>query len=157
MKNFRHSFFGFAVLAGVTLGCAAAAQQGGKPEPSGSGASWGRGPGWPGPQNCGQFKGQTICRVGGEVSAPRLIFPEQRDYQSPTLFTNSSSIPCPCTAVVWAVVGRDGLVHYPRIIRSVDTELDRRAIEWVKKWRFEPARKSGKSVAVETNLEVKFR
>jgi TonB family protein len=91
------------------------------------------------------------------VSAPRLIFPEQRDHQPPTLFINSTSIPCPCTAVVRAVVGRDGLVHYPRIIRSADTELDRMAIEWVKKWKFEPARKSDKSVAVETNLEVKFR
>ena len=157
MKNFHHTCSLFAVLAGITLSFAAAAQQGDKPQPSGVGGSWGRGPGWPDLQNCRQFKGQTVCRVGGEVSAPRLIFPEQRDHQPPTLFTNSTSIPCPCTAVVWAVVGRDGLVHYPRIIRSVDTELDRRAIEWMQKWKFEPGRKSNKAVAVGTNLEVKFR
>jgi TonB family protein len=157
MKNFRHPVFWFAVLAGITISCAAAAQQSGKPEPSGIGSSLGRGPGWPSPQNCRQFKRQTICRVEWEVSAPRLIFPEERDHQPPTLFTNSSNTSCPCTAVVWAVVGRDGLVHYPRIIRSVDTELDRRAIEWVQKWKFEPARKSNKPVAVETNLEVQFR
>jgi Gram-negative bacterial TonB protein C-terminal len=157
MKNFHHTCSLFAVLAGITLSFAAAAQQGDKPQPSNVGGSWGTGPGWPDLQNCRQFKGQTVCRVGGEVSAPRLIFPEQRDHQPPTLFTNSTSIPCPCTAAVWAVVGRDGLVHYPRIIRSVDTELDRRAIEWMQKWKFEYGRKSNKAVAVETNLEVKFR
>jgi TonB family protein len=158
MKNFRHQVFWFAVLAGITIVCAAAAQQSGKPQPSGRGGSEGRNPSaLEFPQNCRQFNGHTICRVGGEVSAPRLIFPEQRDHQPPTLFANSSNITCPCTAVLWVVVGRDGLVHYPRIIRSVDRELDRRAIEWVQKWKFEPARKSNKPVAVETNLEVKFR
>jgi outer membrane biosynthesis protein TonB len=75
----------------------------------------------------------------------------------PTLFANPSNITCPCTAVLWAVVGRDGLVHYPQVVRHVDAELDKRAIEWVKKWKFEPARKSDKSAAVETNLEVTFR
>jgi TonB family protein len=159
MKNSLYSVFWFAALAGLTLSCAAVAQQSGKPQPSGVGGSWGKGPSGlgPGSQNCRQFKGDTICRVGGEVSAPRLIFPEQRDHQPPTLFANSSNIVCPCTAVLWAVVGRDGRVHSLRVVRHVDAELDSRAIEWVKKWRFEPARKSEKPVAVETNLEVKFR
>ena len=158
MKTVLNSVFWFAALAGITISCAVAAQQSGKPQPSGIGGSWGTGPSGlgSGPQNCRQFKGDTICRVGGEVSAPRLIFPEQRDHQ-PTLVANSSHIACPCTAVLWAVVGRDGLVRYPQVVRHVDAELDRRAIEWVKKWRFEPARKSDKSVAVETNLEVNFR
>jgi TonB family protein len=91
------------------------------------------------------------------VSAPRLIVPEQRDYQTPTLLSNLSNAACPCTVVLRVIVGRDGLVHAPRIVRHVDADLDGMAIEWVKKWRFEPARKDEKPVAVETNLEVRFR
>ena len=155
MKTVLSSVCRFAALASITMGCAGA--QIGKPQPSGSGGSAGRNSSvLEGPQNCRQFKGGTICRVGGEISAPRLIFPEQRDQQQPTLFANLSNIACPCTAVLWVVVGRDGLVHYPQLVRHLDAEGDRRAIEWVKKWKFQPARKGNKSVAVETNLEVMF-
>ena len=91
------------------------------------------------------------------MSAPKLIVPEQRDYQPPTLLSNLSNAGCPCTVVLSVVVGRDGLVHAPRVVRHVDAEWDSMAIEWVKKWRFEPARKDDKPVAVETNLEVRFR
>jgi TonB family protein len=34
--------------------------------------------------------------------------------------------------------------------------LDEKAIEAVKKWRFEPARKNGHAVAVRVNVEVNF-
>ncbi len=91
------------------------------------------------------------------MSAPGLIVPEQRDHQTPTLLANSSNLGCPCTVVVWAVVGSDGLVRATRIVRRVDARLDGMAIVWVKKWRFEPGRKDDKTVAVETNLEVTFR
>ena len=91
------------------------------------------------------------------MSAPRLLVPEQREHQGPTLLANSANLGCPCTVVVWAVVGRDGRVHDPRVVRRVDAKLDGMAIEWVKKWRFEPGRKNNQTVAVETDLEVRFR
>ncbi len=158
MKNFVYSVFWLAALAGITICYAAAAPQSGKPQPSGIGGSWGRGPSalGLGPQNCRQYKEETVCQAGGEVSIPRLIFPKQQDHQPPTLSANSSNMACPCTAMLWAVVGRDGHVHYPQVVRHLDADLDRMAMEWVKKWRFEPARKNNKSVAVETNLEVRF-
>src|ERR687887_495942 len=132
MKNNCCSVFLFAVLAGITLSCAATAEQSGEPQLSGIGGSLGRSPSGleRGPQNCRQSKRETICHVGGGVSAPRLIFPEQQDHEPPTLFTTSSTIVCPCTAVLWAVVGRDGRVHHPQLVRHLDAELDRRAIDW---------------------------
>ena len=160
MKNFLCSTLGFAVLAVITTIWAAPLQQSGTTHPSGTGDSSENGPsgvGPGGPQKCRQFKGDIICRVGGEVSAPKLIVPEQRDHKPPTLLANSSNLGCPCTVIVWAIVGRDGLVHAPRVVRRVDANLDGMAIEWVKKWRFEPGRKNDKTVAVETNLEVTFR
>ena len=159
MKNFLYSVLWFAGLTAITTIWAAALQQGGTTHPSGIDDSSGNGPSGVGPgrPKCRQFKGDIVCRVGGEVSAPRLIVPEQRDHQTPTLLANSSNLGCPCTVAVWAVIGRDGLVHDPRVVRRVDAKLDGMAIEWVKKWRFEPGRRNDKTVAVETNLEVTFR
>jgi len=159
MKNFLYSVLGFAALAAIAMSWAAAPQRSDTTHPSaaddtGEGLS-GLGPG--GPQKCRQFKGDIICRVGGEVSVPKLIVPEQRDYQPPTLLSNSSNAGCPCSVVLWVVVGVRRTSSCPRVVRHVDAELDGMAIEWVKKWRFEPARKHDKPVAVETNLEVKFR
>jgi protein TonB len=159
MKNFLYSALSFAALATITTIWAAGLQQSATTHASTTGNSSGNGPsgvGPGGPQKCRQFKGDIVCRVGGEVSAPKLTVPEQRYHQSPTLLANSSNLGCPCTVVVWAVVGRDGLVHDPRVVRRVDARLDDMAIEWVKKWRFEPGRKNDKTVAVETNLEVTF-
>ena len=49
------------------------------------GGSWGRGPSslGPGPQNCRQYKEETVCQAGGEVSIPRLIFPKQQELSLP--------------------------------------------------------------------------
>jgi TonB family protein len=41
-------------------------------------------------------------------------------------------------------------------MRSLGHGLDEKAVETVKKWRFEPARKEGKPVASEINVEVYF-
>jgi TonB family protein len=35
--------------------------------------------------------------------------------------------------------------------------LDQKAVEAVKKWKFQPAEKDGRPVAVQINVEVNFR
>ena len=44
-----------------------------------------------------------------------------------------------------------------KVARSLGMGLDQKAIEAVKKWKFEPALKDGKPVAVQINVEVNFR
>ncbi len=41
--------------------------------------------------------------------------------------------------------------------RSLGLGLDEKAIEAVRQWRFEPAKKDGTPVAVQINVEVNFR
>ena len=51
----------------------------------------------------------------------------------------------------------DGRVHNARIARSLGLGLDEKALEAVRQWKFEPARKDGQPVAVLVNVEVNFR
>jgi len=61
------------------------------------------------------------------------------------------------TVVRWAVIGPDGRPRELRAARSLGMGLDEKAIEAVKLWRFEPAMKDGRPVAVQINIEVNFR
>jgi TonB family protein len=55
------------------------------------------------------------------------------------------------------IVGPDGRPHEMRVSRSLGFGLDEKALEAVKQWRFEPAKKDGRPVAVQINIEVNFR
>ncbi len=59
--------------------------------------------------------------------------------------------------VLSAVVGKDGKVYDLRVIRSANPDLDRKALNAVRRWTFQPARKNGQPVAVQVNVEVSFR
>ena len=52
------------------------------------------------------------------------------------------------------VVDREGKVSRVRVVRSLTPEMDRKAVERVKTWKFNPSRKDGKPVVVEMNVEV---
>ena len=55
------------------------------------------------------------------------------------------------------LVAADGRPRDIRVARSLGMGLDEKAIEAVRTWRFEPARKDGNPVAVQINVEVSFR
>ena len=59
--------------------------------------------------------------------------------------------------MVSLVVTPDGAAHGLRVVRSLGMGLDEKALEAVRQWRFEPARKDGKPVAVAVDVEVNFR
>jgi TonB family protein len=55
------------------------------------------------------------------------------------------------------VIGPDGRVRDLRVARSLGRGLDEKAMEAVKTWKFEPAMKDGKPVAVQVNIEITFQ
>ena len=62
------------------------------------------------------------------------------------------------TVVVSADIGPEGgAPHNVRVLRGLGLGLDERAIEAVEKWRFKPAEKDGKPVAVKVTVRVNFR
>jgi periplasmic protein TonB len=117
---------------------------------SGGGVGSGRGPGV-GPGYGGGIGG-GVYRVGGGVSAPRAIYAPEPDYSEEARKAKYQG-----TVVLWVIVGADGRPHDIRVQRSLGMGLDQNAIEAVRQWRFEPARKNGQPVAVQVNIEVDFR
>lgn len=116
----------------------------------GGGVGSGRGPGV-GPGYGGGIGG-GVYRVGGGVSAPRAIYDPDPEYSEEARKAKYQG-----TVVLWTVIGPDGRVHDLRVSRSLGMGLDQKAIEAVRKWRFEPAMKDGHPVAVQVNIEVNFR
>ena len=60
-------------------------------------------------------------------------------------------------SVLALIVGPDGRPYDIKVSRLLGEGLDAMAIEAVRKWRFSPATKDGKAVAVAINVEVQFR
>lgn len=112
----------------------------------GSGAGPGVGPGHGGGIGGGAFK------VGGGVSAPRPISTPDPEYSEEARKAKYQG-----TCVLWLIVGPDGKPRDVRVTRSLGLGLDEKAIEAVRNWKFEPAMKDGRAVAVQINVEVSFR
>jgi protein TonB len=123
---------------------------GGIGDGSGGGVGSGRGPGV-GPGYGGGIGG-GIYRVGGGVSAPRAIYDPDPEYSEEARQAKYQG-----TVVLWVIVGADGRPHDMRVERSLGMGLDQKAIDAVRTWKFEPARKDGHPVAVQINVEVNFR
>lgn len=54
------------------------------------------------------------------------------------------------------VIAPDGVPQDFQVAESLDKDLDANAIAAVKQWRFKPATKDGKPVAVYASIEVNF-
>ncbi len=52
---------------------------------------------------------------------------------------------------------RVALIDWVRVVRSLNKNLDEKAVAAVKQWKWHPATKDGVPVAVRLNVEVNFR
>ncbi len=117
---------------------------------SGGGVGSGEGPGV-GPGRGGGIGG-GVFKVGGGVSAPRALSTPDPEYSEEARKAKYQG-----TVVLWLIVDQNGHPQQVRVARSLGMGLDQKAIEAVKQWKFEPAMKDGKPVAVQINVEVNFR
>jgi periplasmic protein TonB len=116
---------------------------------SGGGVGVGEGPGFGAGHGGGT--GGGAFKVGGGVSAPKAIYAPDPEYSEEARKVKHMGV-----VVLWLVVGPDGKPRDIRVARTLGLGLDEKAIEAVKNWRFEPALKDGKPVAVQVNIEVNF-
>src|SRR5262249_45269741 len=56
-----------------------------------------------------------------------------------------------------AVIRRDGHIEAVTVLQHLDDRLDFSAIQALQKWEFEPAKRDGRTVAVDASFEIPFR
>lgn len=96
--------------------------------------------------------GGGVFHVGGGVSAPKALYSPDPEYSEEARKAKYQG-----TCVLWLIVGPDGKPRDIHVSRSLGLGLDEKAIEAVKQWKFEPAMKDGKPVAVQISVQVDFR
>jgi protein TonB len=116
----------------------------------GGGVGEGMGPGLG--QGSGGGIGGGIFHVGGGVSAPRALYEPEPEFSEEARKAKHQGI-----VVLAVVIAPDGRPRDLRIINSLGMGLDEKAVEAVRKWRFAPAQKDGRPVAVQVQIEVAFR
>jgi periplasmic protein TonB len=117
---------------------------------SGGGIGQGTGPGLG--EGRGGGVGGGVFRVGGGVSAPRALDTPDPEYSEEARKAKYQGV-----VVLWLIVDQSGKPRDIKVSRSLGMGLDQKAVEAVRGWKFEPAMKDGKPVAVQINVEVNFR
>jgi protein TonB len=96
----------------------------------------------------------AVVDVGPGISPPQPIFSPGPDYP---LSVRNGKHKIQGTCVLGITVDERGRVRDVHVTRSLDKRLDQNAIDAVKQWKFKPAMRDGKPVAVFTSVEVDFR
>jgi periplasmic protein TonB len=113
----------------------------------GSGTGNGYGPG------TGGNAGGGLFRIGGGVSAPVPIVQPEAEFSDEARRAKYQGV-----CLVSLIVDAQGNPQNPRVIRALGMGLDEKALEAVRKYKFKPALKDGRTpVPVMITIEVNFR
>ncbi len=112
----------------------------------GSGSGSGIGPG------SGGNLGGGVMHIGGDVSSPVLISEVEPEFSEEARKAKLSG-----NVVVYLVVDADGKPSHVRVVRGIGMGLDQKAVDAVRQYKFKPAMKDGKPVAVDMFIEVNFQ
>ncbi len=113
----------------------------------GSGTGNGLGPGQ------GGNTGGGLYRVGGGISAPSVLYAPEAEFSDEARRAKYQGV-----CLIAVIVDAHGNPVNPRVIRPLGMGLDEKALEAVRKYKFKPALKDGRTpVPVMINIEVNFR
>ena len=93
----------------------------------------------------------AVYEPGGDVKPPKLIH-----YVEPAFSSSSKEAFVEGTVKISTVVTVDGKPSDSKVVKGLNADEDRTAMEAVEQWRFEPGTKDGKAVRVRVNVEVDF-
>ncbi len=96
--------------------------------------------------------GDRVYHLTSQIEPPVLVSKVNPDYPLSARSKRREG-----SVVIAAVVGVDGSVRAAKIVRSVSPDIDRAALEAVRVWRYRPATREGRSVAVHTVIQVDFK
>jgi TonB family protein len=93
---------------------------------------------------------EPVYDLGPGVTPPRVI--KQVNPQYPT----TRGVRAVGSVIIALVVSSKGLPKNPRVVKGLDKDLDQSAVDAVKQWRFAPAQKNGRPIAVRVSLQIQF-
>jgi protein TonB len=93
---------------------------------------------------------ETVYELGPGVSPPRVTKQVSPNYKTARGVRLEGSV------TVSLIVSSQGVPREVRVIKGIDKDVDQSAADAVRQWRFAPARKDDKPVAVRVSLEIEF-
>jgi TonB family protein len=102
-------------------------------------------------QGSGGGYGGGVFKVGGGVAAPVPLYKPEPEFTEEARRAKHQG-----TVMLALIVGPDGRTRDIRVVRRLGMGLDEKAIDSARQWKFQPATKDGKPVAVAINIEVDF-
>lgn len=94
---------------------------------------------------------EPVYDLATGISSPRVI-----KQVTPQYSEASRGVRVNGSVTIGVIVTSKGLPKDPHVIKGIETELDRAAVEAIQQWRFAPARKNDKPVAVRVVVEIAF-
>jgi TonB family protein len=98
------------------------------------------------------FTSERLFRVGAAVKAPKVLNAPDPEYSELARKAKYQGV-----TVLGVIVGPDGNPQDVWVVKKLGLALDRKAIDVVRTWKFEPATRDGEPVPVLINVEVNFR
>jgi TonB family protein len=103
-------------------------------------------------QNSAQEPDEPVVDLGPGITPPRVIHQVSPEPDAGTGGFRLSGV-----VLIGLVVSSQGMPREVHVVKSLDKDLDRNAVEAVQQWRFEPARKGDRPLAVRVTVEIRFR
>ena len=96
----------------------------------------------------------TVYRPGNGVSLPRVVHETKAEYTREAMQAGIQG-----SVYLDVVIDENGDVAGVEVNRSLDKEygLDQAAMDAARQWKFKPGEKDGKPVAVQVEIEMRFR
>jgi len=95
---------------------------------------------------------ETVLDIGPGITPPRVI----HQVTPQTNPDDEKGFRISGTVLVGLVVSSQGEPMDVHVVKSLDKDIDQKAIEAVKQWKFDPAKKGGQPVAVRVTVEIRF-
>jgi len=94
---------------------------------------------------------EPVYELGPGITPPRVT-----KQVNPKYSESSRGVRVTGLIRIEVIVSSDGAPKNPRVIKGIEDEIDRAAVEALKQWRFAPARKDNKAIAVRVVIEIEF-
>ena len=98
-----------------------------------------------------QYDWKHYLKVGGDVLPPRPL-----ENSQPSTPTTGCKRTHEAMAILRIGIGETGNVEAVKVLRSAGRDLDQKAIDAVKKWRFAPSTKKGQAVPSQADVQINF-